>query len=89
MIVGGGRYIIARPGSAELAFTVEDDYQGQGIGSALLRHLVSLARAAGLQELTAEVMSDNTPMLRVFEKSGLPLERKLQAGVVRVTLRLS
>ena len=44
MIVGGGRYVVARPGSAELAFTIEDDYQGQGIGGALLRHLIGLAR---------------------------------------------
>ena len=89
MIVGGGRYVVARPGSAELAFTIVDDFQGQGIAGALLRHLIGLARTAGLQELTAEVMADNTPMLRVFEKCGLPLERKLHAGLVHVTLRLS
>ncbi|HXZ59966.1 MAG TPA: GNAT family N-acetyltransferase [Steroidobacteraceae bacterium] len=89
MIVGGGRYVVARDGTAELAFTIEDDYQGQGIGSALLRHLVTLARAAGLKELTAEVMAGNARMLRVFEKCGLPIERKQEAEVVHVALRLS
>ena len=88
IIVGGGRYVVVGPGTAELAFTVEDDYQGQGVGSALLRNLVRLARAGGLKELTAEVMADNTQMLRVFEKCGLPCERKLQAGVMHIALRL-
>lgn len=87
-IVGGGRYIVAGPQTAELAFTVEDGYQGQGLGSALLRHLVALARAAGLKELTAEVIADNTRMLRVLEQCGLPQERRLRDGVVHVALRL-
>jgi len=88
MIVGGGRYVVGADGTAELAFTVEDDYQGQGVGSALLRHLVALARAAGLEELTAEVMTDNTRMLRLFEECGLPLEREQRADAVHVALRL-
>lgn len=88
MIVGGGRYVVGKDGTAELAFTVEDDYQGQGVGSALLRHLVVLARAAGLAKLTAEVMTDNARMLRVFEKCGLPLERQQRPDAVHVALRL-
>src|SRR5262249_46352987 len=38
-IVGGGRYIVVQPGKAEVAFTVIDEYQGQGIGAALVRHV--------------------------------------------------
>jgi len=57
MIVGGGRYIVAQPGKAEVAFAVVDQYQGQGIGGALLRHLAAIARSAKLQELIAEVLS--------------------------------
>jgi GNAT superfamily N-acetyltransferase len=53
VIVGGGRYVITRPKQAEVAFAVVDQYQGQGIGAALMRHLVGIARAAGLRELTA------------------------------------
>src|SRR5262245_3301451 len=33
VIVGGGRYVVLRPGRAEVAFTVVDAYQGQGIGT--------------------------------------------------------
>jgi GNAT superfamily N-acetyltransferase len=52
-IVGGGRYIVSQAGMAELAFVVVDQFQGQGIGAALLRHLASLARSARLELLIA------------------------------------
>ncbi len=88
VIVGGGRYIVVQPGQAELAFMVVDRYQGQGIASALMRHLATIARAAGLKELVAEVLPENVAMLRVFKKSGFHLTRR-GAGVVYVALRLS
>ena len=88
VIVGGGRYIVVQPGKAEVAFVVIDQYQGQGVGAALMRHLAAIARAAGLKELIAEVLSENAPMLKVFEKSGLPMTTTSEAGVVHVTLRL-
>jgi len=53
-IVGGGRYIVVEPGRAEIAFALIDEYQGQGIGAALMRHLAAIARKAGLKELIAE-----------------------------------
>jgi RimJ/RimL family protein N-acetyltransferase len=89
MIVGGGRYVIVQPGAAEVAFAVVDEYQGQGIGGALLRHLVAIARNAGLEQLVAEVLPDNVPMLKVFEKSGLRCNVKREGRVVHVALRLS
>ena len=78
-----------RPGTAELAFAVIDDYQGQGIGAALMRHLALLARAGGIKELIAEVLPENVPMLKVFQKSGLGLQTKRRAGVVDVTLNVA
>jgi GNAT superfamily N-acetyltransferase len=89
MIVGGGRYVVVREGSAEVAFAVIDEYQGKGIGAALMRHLVVIARDAGLKELTAEVLPDNTPMLNVFKKSGLSLKTTREADVLHVVLQLS
>jgi GNAT superfamily N-acetyltransferase len=87
-IVAGGRYIVQRPGAAEIAFVVIDDYQGQGIGAALLRHLAILGRDAGLKEFAAEVLPENIPMLKTFEKSGLKMSTKREAGTVHVTLEL-
>ena len=87
-IVAGGRYIVERPGMAEVAFAVVDDYQGQGIGAVLLRHLATLARHAGLKEFTAEVLPDNTPMLKVFERSGLTFSSKWSPDGVHAVLQL-
>ena len=90
LIVGGGRYVVvAATGTAEVAFAVIDDYQGQGIGAALLRHLTRLAHDAGIKELIAEVLPENIPMLKVFQNSGLSLQTKHRAGVVEVALKVS
>jgi GNAT superfamily N-acetyltransferase len=88
-IVGGGRYVVVEPGQAEVAFAIIDGYQGQGIGSALMRHLAILGREAGLHEFIAEVLSENVPMLSVFERSGLPMSTRRGGAVVHVTLRFS
>jgi GNAT superfamily N-acetyltransferase len=89
VIVGGGRYIVVRPGKAEVAFAVIDEYQGQGIGATLMHHLAAIAHSAGLTELIAEVLPENIPMLKVFEKSGFGLSTKHEAGVVHLALQLA
>jgi RimJ/RimL family protein N-acetyltransferase len=88
-IVGGARYVVTAPGTAEVAFMVVDRHQGQGIGAVLMRHLALIAREAGLREITAEVLSSNKAMLKVFEKSGLQRSTKREAGSTHVTLQLS
>jgi ribosomal protein S18 acetylase RimI-like enzyme len=60
-----------------MAFVVVDAWQGRGIGSILMRHLVKIADDAGLQELTAEVLPENAAMLKVFGKFGFrPASRR-------------
>jgi len=86
-LIGGARYIVVEPGKAEAAFGLIDEYQGKGIGSALIRHLAAIGREAGLRELVAEVLSDNLPMLKVFERSGLAMSTRRESDVVHVTLR--
>jgi RimJ/RimL family protein N-acetyltransferase len=88
MIVASGRYLVVRPGTAEVAFAVVDEFQGQGIGAALMRHLTAIARDAGLKEFIAEVLPDNLAMLKVFEKSGLSMRTKQESRVVHVVLAL-
>jgi GNAT superfamily N-acetyltransferase len=88
-VLGTGRYIVVEPGRAEVAFALLDEYQRQGIGAALMRHLAAIARDAGLTEFVAEVLPENTAMLKVFKKSGLDPITKRAAGVVHVTLKLS
>jgi GNAT superfamily N-acetyltransferase len=87
-IVGGGRYVVVQPGTAELAFAVADDFQGQGIGTLLLRHLVLIARAAGLKALIAEVLPENAAMLKVLKASGLGVTTKRDGRIVHVALHI-
>jgi RimJ/RimL family protein N-acetyltransferase len=88
-IVGGGRYIVVQPGRAEIAFVVVDAYQGQGIGSALMRHLALLARDAGLKELIAEVLPENTAMRKVFSKFGFRPGSKREPQVIHLIMQLA
>ncbi|TMK48190.1 MAG: GNAT family N-acetyltransferase [Alphaproteobacteria bacterium] len=88
-IVAGGRYIVVQPGQAEIAFVVVDAYQGQGIGTILMRHLAVLACDAGLNELIAEVLPENTAMLKVFGKFGFRPSSKREPQVRHLTMRLN
>jgi len=88
-IIGGARYVVSSLGSAEVAFAIVDEFQGQGLGTLLMRHLLTLARAGGLDTLVAEVLAENAAMLKVFEKSGLQLQTKRDAGVVHVQMKIS
>jgi RimJ/RimL family protein N-acetyltransferase len=89
VIIGSGRYILTEPTEAEVAFTVADAHQGRGIGSALLRHLAGIARGAGVKTLVAEVLPENTGMLKVFERSGMPSRKRHERGSVRITMELT
>ena len=88
-IVGGGRYVVVEPGSAEVAFIVIDGYQGQGIGSHLMRHLAGIARDAGLTELIAEVLPENTAMRKVFGKFGFKPAPRREPQVIHLVMQLA
>jgi RimJ/RimL family protein N-acetyltransferase len=87
-VIGAGRFIVIQPGKAELALSVIDEYQGQGIGGTLLRHLMTIARESRLQQLEAEVLQENVAMLTLFRKCGFSFKRDAGAGVVHVVLGL-
>ena len=88
VIVGGGRYIVFEPGRAEMAFVVIDTWQGRGLGSILMRHLVKFANEAGLQELTAEVLPENAAMRKVFEKFGFKPAARRDPQTLHLVLKL-
>jgi GNAT superfamily N-acetyltransferase len=87
IIIGLGEYVRSGPG-AEIAFAVEEDYQGRGIASRLLQQLAQLARENGVLQFEAHVLADNTPMLNVFHHSGLRMRESVSDGIVHVTLFL-
>jgi RimJ/RimL family protein N-acetyltransferase len=92
VVIGGASYFTVEIGPsarrAEVAFTVEEDYQGQGMASLLLQHIIHIARDNKLTHLTADVLVRNLPMLAVFKRSGLPMITQREGDVVHVTLSL-
>ena len=74
-------------GSGEVAFAVADDLQGRGLGSALMRQVVELARARGLRRLTATLFADNAPMRRILRNAGCEVVAdEIDAGTEEITL---
>ena len=92
VVIGGASYFTVEAGplarSAEIAFTVEEDYQGLGVASLLMRHIIRIARENNLSRLEADVLVRNLPMLAVFKRSGLPMTTQREGNVVHVTLSL-
>jgi len=87
VVIGLGQYkITVKTRTAEAAMVIRDDYQGKGLGTALADQLVYLARRQGLVAFTADVFEDNTPMLRIFEKSGFAVDRKTEYGVNKMRM---
>ncbi len=81
-IIAIGRYYLdQKTNRAEVAFVVRDDWQNQGIGSFILKHLVNIAKRNGIAGFTAEVLRDNKAMQTVFNHSGLKVRSKLSEGV--------
>lgn len=72
-LVAEARYVLVDAETAELALTVRDGYQGAGLGRLLLDALVRRARQDGLKRLRADVLLDNTPMLRLLLRRGCAL----------------
>jgi acetate---CoA ligase (ADP-forming) len=75
--------------TAEVAFAVADDLQGRGIGTRLLEQLAGAAGGVGIEEFVAEVMLDNSPMLRVFADAGFETSRETVLGTAEVRLALA
>ncbi len=69
---------------AEVAFLVEDAWQGRGIGRHLLQHLTVYARLRGITEFEAFVLAENVGMMRLFRDSGYRLTRTLEEGIFEV-----
>jgi acyl-CoA hydrolase/ribosomal protein S18 acetylase RimI-like enzyme len=86
-VIGLGQYWINEDNhTAEVAFAVKDTYQNSGVGTELLKYLTQLAKRRGLMGFTAEVLLDNEPMLRLFEKMGFAIEKRVQEGVCELKM---
>jgi acyl-CoA hydrolase/GNAT superfamily N-acetyltransferase len=88
-IIGVGRYM-SDPSktSAEMAFSVRDDWQRKGLGTLLFRRLLEIGQQFGIRRFTAEVLVENSGMLKIFHRSGLSIETSTESGVVHVVMTL-
>jgi acetyltransferase len=87
-IIGVGRLTKIRgTNHAEFATVVSDAYQGQGLGSELLRRLIAIGRDERLERVIADVLPDNRDMQRVFKQMGFRFRRAL-GEPIRVELAL-
>jgi RimJ/RimL family protein N-acetyltransferase len=70
--VGVARFVRSDsdPEIAEVAVAVADDWQAQGIGSALLHRLTERARDEGIHRFSGSVLEENQPMRELLAELG-------------------
>jgi GNAT superfamily N-acetyltransferase len=76
------------PAGGEIALAVDDDLQGQGVGTLLLAELVRRAESCGALRLRADVLHDNRVMLEVLQHSGLHLSLTSDRDADHITMAL-
>jgi acyl-CoA hydrolase len=87
VIVGLGQYAInPETHTAEIAFTVRDDYQNKGVGSEMLTYLTHHAKRQGLLGFTAEVLVENRAMLHLFNKMGFIMDSRVEEDVYELKM---
>jgi RimJ/RimL family protein N-acetyltransferase len=88
-IVGVARYAPEpdEPGTADLAFVVADEWQGQGIATMLTARVVRLAEENAVERLTATTLADNRPARAVLRGLGFRTVA-IGGGVLELELRL-
>ncbi|WP_017593679.1 GNAT family N-acetyltransferase [Nocardiopsis potens] len=76
------------PGVGEMAFLVEDSWQGRGVGAALADAVAATAADWGLAEVRAETAAENRAMLRIVHRMGAAVGRP-EAGAVQARVPLA
>jgi acyl-CoA hydrolase/GNAT superfamily N-acetyltransferase len=79
-------YLNPATGLAEVAYMVDPDWQGAGLGGTLHAGLVEYAREHGARGLTADVQLGNSRMMRIFNRGDHSLSVKTNAGVEELTM---
>lgn len=88
-IVGVVRLVIEPRGKkGEFAVVVADPWQGLGIGTKMVDHMIGIAEDKNLESIEGVVLSRNTRMLELCRKMGFQLEKR-NLEEVQVTLDLT
>ena len=70
----------ARNNEAEFAIVIADAWQGQGLGTTLLKLLVDVGRAEKLRRVSGRILAENTTMLDMSRKIGFALRWRPEEG---------
>ncbi|MCD7442333.1 GNAT family N-acetyltransferase [Streptomyces lincolnensis] len=88
-VIGLAEYDTSGSGTeAEMSIAVAEGLHHRGVGTLLVEHLVSLARADGVTSFTADALSENHEVLRLFTDLGLRTARSFEGPEVRCTIAL-
>lgn len=83
-IIATGSYVARDEATAEVAFAVDDEFQGKGLGGLLLERLALLAARSGFVRFWATTLVENRLMLETFRQSGFPLHSKVGDECVEI-----
>jgi len=80
-VIGFGNYIgLGARNTAEVAFLVDDEFQGRGVSTLLLERLAGIAAGVGFVGFEADVLFENQPMINVFRDSGFECTQVMDGG---------
>jgi RimJ/RimL family protein N-acetyltransferase len=86
IVAASSYYLSPATGLAEVAYMVDPEWQGGGLGSLLHARMYEYARQRGVRGFRADVRADNARMMRVFERAGHEVSFTRDAGVYDVTM---
>src|SRR5215472_4042185 len=89
IVAASSYYLSPVTGLAEVAYMVDPEWQGTGLGGLLHARMFEYARARGVRGFRADVLMGNTRMMRVFKRAGHQLSVKTSAGISEVTMLFS
>jgi GNAT superfamily N-acetyltransferase len=84
------RYVMVSdaPSTAEVALTVLDEWQGRGVGRALLDRLAALAAGRSIERFTGLMLARNSPMIALMRSLGPVVSTRREDGTVEVVVAL-
>jgi acyl-CoA synthetase (NDP forming)/GNAT superfamily N-acetyltransferase len=68
--------------SAEFALLIEDAEQHAGIGTLLIEHLAGVARRVGVRRFVADVLTENSPMIKMIRQLGFATTTRSEGDTV-------
>ena len=74
--------------SAEFSILIADSFQGQGLGTKLLKELVRIGKDDGLDTIEAIILPRNQGMIKVSQKVGFKTKSDREEGVVKAIMHL-